>query len=174
MGEAEEREAMIVSVDGIQTIRSRLPWTYDDGGRKAAGFKGSADDCACRAIAIATETPYEDVYQSLNLAGQGDRLSRRRSKRSSAREGIYKTTMRRFMDNLGWEWVPTMQIGQGCKVHLAQGELPPGRLIVNLSRHFAAVVDGVVYDTYDPTRDGSRCVYGYWAKRKDGGKRDES
>ena len=22
--------------------------------------------------------------------------------------------------------------------------------------------DGVVHDTYDPSRDGTRCVYGYW------------
>jgi hypothetical protein len=55
-----------------------------------------------------------------------------------------------------------MFIGQGCKVHLREGELPMGRLVVNLSKHFTAVIDGVVYDTHDPTRDGTRCVYGYW------------
>lgn len=27
---------------------------------------------------------------------------------------------------------------------------------------YAAVVDGVVRDTHDPSRDGTRCVYGYW------------
>jgi hypothetical protein len=34
--------------------------------------------------------------------------------------------------------------------------------VVALSKHYAAVVDGVVHDLYDPSRDGTRCVYGYW------------
>ena len=62
----------------------------------------------------------------------------------------------------GFEWTPTMSIGSGCTVHLADGELPDGRLVVSLSRHLAAVVDGTVRDTYDPSRDGTRCVYGYY------------
>jgi hypothetical protein len=49
-----------------------------------------------------------------------------------------------------------------CKVHLRDGELPMGRLVVSLSRYYAAVIDGVIHDTHDPSRDGTRCVYGYW------------
>jgi hypothetical protein len=60
--------------------------------------------------------------------------------------------------------VPTMQIGSGCRVHLRADELPAGRIICQVSRHLCAVIDGVVYDTHDPTRDGTRCVYGYWHK----------
>ena len=55
-----------------------------------------------------------------------------------------------------------MKIGSGCKVHLSDDELPPGRLVVMLSRHAAAVIDGVLHDTHDSSRGGSRCVYGYW------------
>jgi hypothetical protein len=55
-----------------------------------------------------------------------------------------------------------MQIGSGCQVHLAADELPPGRIIVRLSKHYAAVVDGVLHDTHDCSRDGTRCVYGYF------------
>jgi hypothetical protein len=40
-------------------------WVYDDGGRTAAGFKGEVDDCAVRAIAIATGTSYREVYGDL-------------------------------------------------------------------------------------------------------------
>jgi hypothetical protein len=57
-----------------------------------------------------------------------------------------------------------MFIGSGCKVHLKRGELPDGRLLVNISRHHVAVVHGVIYDTHDPSREGTRCVYGYWQK----------
>jgi hypothetical protein len=37
-----------------------------------------------------------------------------------------------------------------------------GKLVVSLSRHYAAVIDGVIRDTHDCSRDGNRCVYGYW------------
>ena len=57
-----------------------------------------------------------------------------------------------------------MQIGQGCKVHLRADELPPGRLVVSVSRHTTAVIGGVIHDTYDPAREGTRCVYGYYSE----------
>jgi len=68
------------------------------------------------------------------------------------------------MESLGWQWTSTMQIGSGCTVHLRPDELPQGRLVVSLSRHVVAVIDGVAYDTHDPTRGGLRCVYGYFHK----------
>ena len=37
-----------------------------------------------------------------------------------------------------------MHIGSGCKVHLRDGELPSGRLVVSVSKHMVAVVDGVI------------------------------
>ena len=55
-----------------------------------------------------------------------------------------------------------MLVGQGCQTHLREDELPNGTLIVKVSRHLTCVKDGVLYDTYDCTRDGERCVYGYW------------
>ncbi len=30
------------------------------------------------------------------------------------------------------------------------------------------MIDGVVHDTYDCTRNGTRCVYGYWTLAKAG------
>ena len=68
------------------------------------------------------------------------------------------------MNQLGWIWHPTMSIGQGCKVHLKENELPKGRLVVSVSHHETAVIDGVLHDTYDCTREESRCVYGYYTK----------
>lgn len=141
-----------------------IPFREDDGGRKAAGFQGKAGDCACRAVAIAAGLPYRQVYDRLNALGKAERQSKHRRKRgkSSARTGVWKATMRRLMDSLGWTWTPTMKVGQGCRVHLRASELPKGRLIVSLSRHYAAVIDGVLHDTYDCSRGGTRCVYGYW------------
>jgi hypothetical protein len=139
-----------------------MRFIYNDGGREAAGFKGSAGDCVVRAIAIATLIPYREVYDEL---AQGMANSRGRHKtrgRRSAREGVFRDVYEPFLESYGWLWTPTMQIGSGCQVHLRKGELPNGRLVVRVSKHVTAVINGVIYDTADPSRDGSRCVYGYY------------
>ena len=136
-----------------------LRFIKDDGGRAAAGFKGETGDCVTRAIAIATKTPYRTIYDGLNALAKQERLGVRKRGRSSARTGVYKLTIRKYMTSIGWHWTPTMQIGQGCTVHLRQGALPPGRLVVSVSKHLTAVIDGVIYDTHDPYRGGIRCVY---------------
>jgi hypothetical protein len=41
-----------------------------------------------------------------------------------------------------------------------------GRYLLSLSRHITALIDGVVHDTYDPSREGKRCVYGYWQEAR--------
>jgi len=135
-----------------------------DGGRADAGFRGKTGDCVCRAIAIATRRDYQDVYAALNELALSERPSRRKRGKSSARTGVHRGTIHRYMTSIGWEWVPTMQIGSGCRVHLRKNELPGGRLIVSLSRHLTAVIDGVIHDNHDPQRDGTRCVYGYWCE----------
>lgn len=141
-------------------------WVYDDGGRLAAGFKGEAGDCTVRAIAIAAEMDYREVYDALFDRGrrkwEGTLTGAALTRAASPRNGIHPAITRGYLDWLGWEWTPTMGIGSGCTTHLRPEELPAGRIIVRLSRHLAAVVDGVVHDTFDCSRDGTRCVYGYW------------
>lgn len=147
----------------------------DDGGRAAAGFKGDAGDCVTRAIAIATEIPYQQVYDALRAraetyaASHRSRTARQIALRgSSPRDGVFSEISRSYLLELGWARQPTMQIGSGCKVHLRADELPSGRLIVNVSRHLVAVINGVIHDTHDCSRRGSRCVYGYWAATRSG------
>ena len=143
-----------------------MNFVKDDGGREQAGYKGTTRDCVCRAIAIASGRPYQEVYDTLNGLAKKERPRSKRKcgKRSSARTGVFKATYHDYILSLGFRWVPTMQIGQGCKVHLKDGELPMGRIIVSLSRHLAAVIDGVLHDIYDCSRDGKRCVYGYYVQ----------
>lgn len=140
-----------------------IPFVVDDGGRAAAGFRGETSDCVTRAIAIATGLPYGMVYDAVNAAAVRERPRQGRS-RSRARTGVSKATTRRLMLSLAWVWTPTMAIGSGCRVHVRADELPAGRLVLQLSRHVAAVVDGVLHDTFDCSRDGTRCVYGYWSR----------
>lgn len=135
---------------------------YNDGGRRAAGYKGIVGDCATRAIAIACNLPYKTAYDLVNAAGKKERRSKRRRHKSYAPTGVYGPTMRRIMDSLGWVWHPTMNVGQGCRVHLRKEELPAGPLIAAVSRHYVAVIDGVIHDNHNPDRGGTRCVYGYF------------
>lgn len=138
-----------------------MKYEYNDGGRSEAGYKGSTGDCVVRAISIASQRPYKEVYDLVNSYASNEYKSRV-SKKSNARTGVRKSTIRKMMEDLGFVWTPTMKIGSGCKVHLIESELPEGRLVVQVSKHITAVLDKVIHDTYDPSRDGSRCVYGYW------------
>jgi len=152
---------------------------YNDGGRKAAGFKGLTGDCVARSVAIASGLPYAEVYAAL-AKGTGNQPAGKRGKRSAtASKGISVTRkwFKDYMASIGFVWTPTMGIGTGCKVHLHDGELPMGNLVVSVSKHYTSVIDGVIHDTWDPQRetywassDGTRhvsrrCVYGYWAKQ---------
>ena len=140
-----------------------------DGGRSKY-FNGSSGDCVCRAICNATGKDYKEVYDDLDkYIKYHKEHSRRRkhkfSKNSSAGSGVPKTLSRKYLEELiGWKWHPLMTIGSGCKVHLKEDELPSVTLIVRVSRHLTCVKDGVLYDTYDCTRDNTRCVYGYYSK----------
>lgn len=139
-----------------------IDYIYNDGGRAAAGFKGTAGDCGVRALAIAAEMDYREAYNLANRFCRDEKTSKRRRGISSARTGIHGHTYRKIVEHVGGIWVPTMRIGSGCKVHLRADELPEGRIICNVSRHFVAVIDGVINDLYDPSRGGTRCVYGYF------------
>ncbi len=149
------------------------PVQFNDGGRNAAGFKGGAGDCVVRSIAIAANLPYMQVYEDLKLANEhyaqlrNDRLAKRLNiKGSSPRNGNHRNVFHDYILGLGFEWVPTMQVGVGCQVHLRPSELPNGTLIVKVSKHLSAIVDGIIHDTHDPSRAGKRCVYGYYIKRR--------
>lgn len=136
----------------------------NDGGRSKY-FKGSTGDCVCRAICNATGEDYKKIYDLINELSKSERTGKKKKGVSNARTGVYKDTTRKVIeDHLGWKWHPVMTIGSGCKMHLREDELPKGTLIVKVTKHLTCVKDGVLYDTFDCSREGTRCVYGYWTK----------
>lgn len=148
----------------------KASFIYHDGGRAAAGYKGKAGDCVTRAIAIITGKPYQEIYDALANGNAFQRRGKRKRRfggkhgQRSANNGICTTRkwFKEYMNSLGFQWIPTMKIGQGCKVHLRANELPTGKLVVAVSRHFTAVIDGILHDVDDCSRAGTRCVYGYY------------
>jgi hypothetical protein len=129
-------------------------------------------------VTIASGLPYQQVYDALSDGSRSQRKTKHSIRKSSARDGVNtkRKWFKDYMAGIGFRWVPTMQIGSGTKVHLDAKELPSGRLVVAVSRHYTAVIDGIIHDTHDPRREvsfwhhpdgsktmvGGRAVYGYW------------
>jgi hypothetical protein len=153
--------------------RSNLKFQINDGGRAIAGYKGEAGDCVVRSIAIVTDLPYQKIYDDLFKANHEFRSTSRtklarslKQKNDSPRSGTHRVVLKKYLVQLGFTWTPTMFVGKGCKVHLKKEELPSGTLLVSCSKHITVVKDGVLHDTHDCTRNGTRCVYGYWTKKE--------
>lgn len=118
---------------------------FNDGGRSTAGYKGHTGDCVARSIAIASGKPYQEIYDALAKGNATQKTGKRkllkikddyakkglsfnipeykayvksRTKKETAAHGINTTRkwFKDYMKSIGFTWVPTMQIGQGCKV----------------------------------------------------------
>lgn len=149
-----------------------MNFKFNDGGRKQCGYKGSSGDCVTRAIAIATGKTYREVYDKMfieikEFAATKRSAAAKRAGRgggragTTPRNGISKKVYHKYLiEEMGMIWTPTMFIGQGCKVHLIENELPSGKLIVQCARHLTIVINGVINDTWNCS---GKCVYGYYS-----------
>lgn len=120
----------------------------DDGGRAAAGFKPARQDCAPRAIAIATRRPYAEVYARLR------EHQRRRAKTVPSMGVVIESVHAVVVGEYRWRWTPTV---------VGFEDLPAGRIIAVCDKgtggHVTAVIDGEVHDLGDPT---DLPIYGLW------------
>lgn len=129
-----------------------MKYVRNDGGR-AASKHDEINDCACRAIAIATERPYHEIWAAFK-----ELLDAEGPKRAS---GVSEKVQNEVLTSLGWEWV------HATGKRLQEGDLPMGRLVVCIHGHSVAVINGVIHDTYNPARRGGGgppFVRGYYRK----------
>ena len=131
-----------------------MEYIYNDGGRSKY-FKGKARDCVCRAISIASNRDYKEVYDSLKKT------------LGTPRNGVFvkNKAFKNWMVANGFVWTPCSGIGVKTSVHFIEGELPKGRLVCSVAKHYVAVVDNKVYDTWDSRYNSFnevRRIYGYW------------
>jgi hypothetical protein len=160
---AAKRIELLHQIDRNHTGWCESDGWRDGGARERSGYRGVTGDCDCRAIA--TALPYQRVYDDLSALGAQEREYRQRSRKSHRRARIWPSAVRRYLTSLGWRWMPTMHIGSRCTVHLRRGESPEtGRLMLSVSRHVVAVIDGRTHDVHDPSRGGARSVYGFWTQ----------
>lgn len=131
-----------------------FPFNYNDGGRSTSKRSKQKNDCTVRALALATKTPYDEVYEV--LASHGRKCS----------QGIFFWKWLKSIDNTvldhrfdrtsfpAVKGLRRMNPVRFCEEH------PRGTYICTTAGHVFAVIDGVVQDdhqTYD-----ERCIYSAW------------
>lgn len=146
-----------------------MPWVHDDGGYATSGFRRAKHgNGVVIAIAIATGQQYGKVYDEL-YSQQIEFVGKTRSKRIKEKGpvisevGIWPQVSKAYLLDRGWEWTPIMTIGSGTTVHLTYEEVPDVPVaLLSVSRNLVAVINGVVHATHDPSRGGTRAVYGFF------------
>lgn len=129
-----------------------MTYTYNDGGRSEAGYKGSAGDCGARAMAIALNLDYKTAYNELAQANKNKGFAK------SARNGIYKDIYSDVLAKHGWTWKQAPKfVGKKAKC----SDLPTGTVIARQAGHYVAVINGVPQDIWNCSE---KMVYGYWSK----------
>jgi hypothetical protein len=130
-------------------------WIFDDGGRKAAGFRRryGIGDCVPRSIAIAAQLPYRQVHEEIEQLAM---MEERRGRRCPPDRGVNAFVAKRYLEILGWRFHLTN------RAVLSEVHIPKGRLVAAIPRHFCAVIDHVVHDVDEPSARPAR-VRGYFA-----------
>jgi len=152
MNKAKE---MIPEVESWAIPRSKgLGFKLDDGGRSAAGFKGSAGDCVTRAIAIAEFRDYNEVREELmaekrSWMAKSRSRSAKKAKSASVRNGTEAKVYRPYLEKRGWVRKTLVKFGDPSRKKMVPEEIPLGNVIVEIPKHVIAIKDHVVHDTFD-------------------------
>ena len=129
-----------------------MSYVKNDGGRADAGMRGKSD-CGIRAVSIACQLPYKDAQKLLREYSRRGKMGN-----GTISRGVYKEDMDAALRSLGWEWKKAPRLeGRKARYH----DLPQGRHIARMAKHYAAIIDGDLHDDWDSSH---KMVYGYWSK----------
>jgi hypothetical protein len=108
---------------------------------------GETKDCAVKAVAIVTNTPYKHVHALMAKHGR------------KPRQGTYMTTTMAVLKELG-VWVEKTDKIKARTVNQLKGTLPKtGRFLVRTSSHILACVNGEVMDWTDGRRHQPKEIF---------------
>ena len=122
-------------------LRDLLGFAWDDGGRAAAGFRGSSGDCVVRAVTILTGRWYSGVRQTVREIME--------------EQGVWEGNLRDGVPNDVWPTV--LRHYRFQRVRRPRGPWPTytavSRLhhaaLVTSREHVSAILDGFLRDTHD-------------------------
>jgi len=133
-----------------------MNFVYSDGGRAAGGFKGRSSDCVVRAIAIALDLDYRDVYADLKKMTVESTSGLERG----ISGGVYPPTYHEYLEGLN---IYPVRVSSGYLKDIPK----TGTYIAVTSGHLVTIVNGVAHDTFDSTKSkrtkcGSPKIEGYF------------
>ena len=109
-------------------------------------FGRNVSDCSIRAIALATERSWDSTYQELSDYAR--------------RQGITFSETE-FIDDYLSQRFPKYCLNSSSFITLKDflDKSLPGRYLVTMAGHITCVIDGVCYDTFDPSNRFIWCIY---------------
>lgn len=135
-----------------------MEFKYNDGGRSLYFKAGNVGDCAVRALAIASGRDYKEVYNELKKLNKG----------VSCRNGTPKSVDSKWLKQNGFVALNgIMGVGTGIQYHLCDEDLTDlikkyPVMVIQVSKHLTTIINGVLNDTFDCSRDGTRGIYKIW------------
>ncbi len=132
-----------------------MKFELNDGGRSLSKRPKQKNDCTVRALALATNSPYDATYEF--LAEQGRKCTK----------GFHLETLLTDASTIGFTVIGCCVKKHSFPATAGQPRMnverfliayPKGRYILRMSKHVACVKDGVLLDTFD-CRGGQKCVY---------------
>lgn len=137
------------------------PFVASDGGRALSKRPRQKNDCTVRALAIATGTPYDVVYEKLREDGRpcggGFNLRRWIACQCDPVIGEPEWVFGRRLVRCSF---PAVKNRRRMNPQQFTQDFPKGRFLVQTAKHVAAVIDGVYLDEQPERPD--RCIYGAW------------
>ena len=108
-------------------------------------FGRIVNDCSVRAISLATQKSWDETYRELSNYAREEGIT------FSEVEFINEYLAERFPRFCDVEQIETLQDFLDLKL--------PGRWLITMSGHITCAIDGVCYDTFDPSNRLVWCIY---------------
>lgn len=113
-----------------------MEFRYSDGGRKNYYKARGVGDCATRALAISTGKDYKECYNIMKRFNHG-----------TPRNGVSRRAIFEMMKFLGYRKVNC----ENKSVRISDFENRKGTYYILLKGHATTVLNGVIFDTWNPS-----------------------
>ena len=141
-----------------QQIKEEYPFKFTDGGKSKSKRPKQSNDCTVRALAVATNTPYDEAYDYLKKY-----YGRECSKGAFFPKRAADDQALGF--NFKWISFPAIKGEKRMNPSKFYKAYPKGIYILKTARHVICVKDGIIYDSFKQYNE--RCIYGAWEVTKE-------
>ena len=106
-------------------------------------YKRHIDDCVIRSISLLTGKTWDETYDELSDMASDDRLM------FDSVEFVEDYLDDRYRRECHY----SKTVGEFAN------EYPSGKYAVTMNGHITAIINGIIYDTFDPSRRIMRCAW---------------